>query len=265
MTNVTLSKRPGVLIPLVPMALRKNLTALGGMVITARKNAGSLFAPLTLPLFGRIDDIGFIQDLETDENVKFLGRRFRDPGLSRFLPALMGKTFPPVTRLAHRASPSHRKSPLWDGTLSACWASREAWEMFSTAVYDERGRKRIGPDEILEWMDRAQTEMDEHREHLREWKTSPTRRMQSHLHPACTMPIVGDLAPEMWWLYQERLLKGTLRDPAIKLFMFLSNLYGANRMLMPPVGGWQCGAPGLQADVARLALKMAREKRNWNP
>lgn len=146
LTGVTMSNQPAVLIPLAPAPWvdgNRNYPSPMGARIGGNNGACALFGPLTMPIMGRVGDVG---DFEPDDNEHFqvLTRRLQGDIDDFFQGVCYGGSHPRISRIARIIARdergNYRKSTTWDGNLRGMWVHREAWEEFSTHSWGEDGK-----------------------------------------------------------------------------------------------------------------------------
>lgn len=151
MTGATLCNQDAVFIPLAPARFcptgRNTPSVIGQSSFLAAPEHNHLFAPLTLPIFGRLDDGGGFERWEDDAHTALLRKRLKTDDLNAFFGAVLdGKTHPRITKMARWHARNHRGSEdrrqfVWDGKrLSGCWVAREAWDLFSSQTWETTGR-----------------------------------------------------------------------------------------------------------------------------
>ena len=151
MTGVSLANQRAVLIPLAPSRYapggRRHPTTMGGSLVISNEGACALYGALTLPLIGRVGDYGDLEDLEEDVNTAFLRERLGGKeSFEMFIQALTSgredNFHPFIKKMARRINRRDRDNNKWDGKVSGCWVSREAWDEFSTHAWNESGKPR---------------------------------------------------------------------------------------------------------------------------
>lgn len=143
-TGLNLSNEPAVFIPLAPSKFtnRKAPTMIGGSKILGDQHV--LFSPLTLPIFGRVNDCGEFDTsaLVEDANTKRLNKKLGD--LPKWLEDITGtETFhhPVIDKYARMVGRTSPRWPgkEWDGTTSGCWVHKGVWDLMSTQSWDRKG------------------------------------------------------------------------------------------------------------------------------
>lgn len=152
LTGVSLANQPAVLLPLAPgeYTNRRGPTNHGGASIISNEGAAALYSPLTLPLFGHVGDAGDFRYLEEDDNTRYLQRKLGD--MEKFADLVTGgdRDTTVLKRYANRTwqrSIKYHKHHRWDGVPSGSWVAREAWDYFSTHMWDDNG----GPPRYSVW------------------------------------------------------------------------------------------------------------------
>lgn len=144
-TGVSLANCDAVLIPLAPARYtdRSRPTMMGGARVLCSMGAATVFAPLTLPLHGRLGDVGRMNYVEVDPHTEFISRRLDTP-ITKFADAVAeGEFNSRVSVYARRANRGKEKNQRWSGLLSGCWVSRAAYDYFSTNMWDDCGKPSI--------------------------------------------------------------------------------------------------------------------------
>jgi hypothetical protein len=118
---------------------------MGGAQVITNEGAGAIFGPLALPIIGSVGDYGDLEDVEEDDNVRFLRARLGTEGFDLFIEGCTrGGNTPVIDKIARGVARTryNKKYGPWDGTLSGCWVAREAWDLFSTKSWNEDGTPR---------------------------------------------------------------------------------------------------------------------------
>lgn len=139
-----------VLIPLAPARYveggRNVMRPLGGTHWVSNEGATALFTPLTLPIAGRVEEFGDLRDIEEGPNTRFIEATY-GMKISEFAEAVhRGHRLDEIAKISRDAcfwkeGDSYRESSIYDGTLWGCHVAREAWDLFSTASWDDRSGK----------------------------------------------------------------------------------------------------------------------------
>ena len=141
-TGLPLAEEPAVLVPLVPNGVSdpNRPTAAGGSMILLN-SPWDMFGPATLPLYGRVDDAGGLEEVEETPNVAILRKRLGgEEAFSRFLRNLrLGENPEPTFARLGRRTKTLPDVPAWRGNLSGTWVSRRAYEIMSRTVFESDG------------------------------------------------------------------------------------------------------------------------------
>lgn len=141
-----MNNQPAVLIPLAPAPWgdgNRSAPSPVGARIGGNNGACALFGPLTMPIMGRVGDVG---DFEPDDTEHFqvLTRRLQGDVDDFFQGVCYGGSHPRISTIARIIARDergpYRKSTVWDGKLRGMWVHREAWEEFSTHSWGEDGK-----------------------------------------------------------------------------------------------------------------------------
>lgn len=149
MSGMSMTYEHAVLIALAPASFSPPLRKRPGFPHGARvigEGAVELFAPVLLPIFGKMDSYGSLRNIEEDEHTAFLEAKFgmRVEEIASEIsngqrPEAMRKAARVVARDNKRNS-SYLKQTVWDGQLYGCFVSREVWDRFSGGYVDEWGK-----------------------------------------------------------------------------------------------------------------------------
>ncbi len=144
LTGVSMNYEKVALIALAPQHFvtpsRKHPTYGHGVV------ASEDLDPFLLPIFGRLDGYGNLEDIERDEHAVFLEGKFGMSIKGIVNAILFGDTPAYTAKLArivgsHRQGNEFKKNVTWDGRLAGCYVHRAAYDHFSRVFIDEFGHE----------------------------------------------------------------------------------------------------------------------------
>ena len=148
LTGHALTWDRAVLIPLAPSRNPENgdrgtPSFPEGSRIISNHGARGIFMPLTMPIFGKLNGYGCLEDIEEDDHTMWLEKRLKMWIYDFARAVCYGEDVPKIKKIAQYVydhdTPGFRERLKWDGVVRGCFVAREAWDKFSAKTWDECG------------------------------------------------------------------------------------------------------------------------------
>jgi len=202
----------------------------------------AIYSPATLPIFGKYDWYGGIEDIERNANVEFLEAKFKD---------------------SIQSICSLESTP--DAITAGMFVLREIYDELSTKPIGEFGKKKAFDvptiDQILGEIQEWQRKMVKEKEDAKRFKEILGREEEerdfSHLLYAAMYYRNYDFLCK---LYEREVEEGRLHQEFAEFAMFIHGMFSVNTFFFPAMNGYQYGNDYMSRKLYMKALEISRRR-----
>ena len=232
---------PVVYFPLVPNQYREYQIGDGNNQLIGCE---CFYSPATLPIFGQYNDYGSLEDIEQDDNVKFLQEKLDCP-ISDFFD------------LYHRR-PHGELHPKIAEITSGMFVHREIYDLLITNLVGEFGKKEVIRTQLEEEYDRFRSELDTSLQRARDWGLEPSVfNLELYVHSNTFQLQRQSFLKDV---YSNCFYTDRFRQQFIDLFVFENTMYSVNAFFFPTMNGCQGGNPYVSKILYKKSLDIVNKE-----